>query len=210
MTAGAHIAQATGQRGRRRRASPLPASTPHRCVSLNVDTGRNSGWCIGTPTGPRESGEVGCYDFDAVTNIIRRAIAVARELDMTERDVVLVLEIPFAAAPKGEKHKQRNQYTVARGVGKAAGCWLMAWCHIMGTVEPHRFVEVMHQDWRMRVLGVAKGIDLPDREQRMARFMFKAPTWKVYGSDEAAAICMSHWSLRSGEVAAVLPKRVTA
>lgn len=210
MTASAYIARATGQR-RRRRALPLPASTiPHDCVRLCVDTAANSGWCIGA--GPRavlRSGEVKALNHAELIRIIQFALscAVSSGFRSPERHVVLVLEKAWRGPPRGNAAK-RNQYAVQSGLGAARGMWLSAWCEVMGTTTPRRVVQVYPQEWRRKVIVAVGGELLPALEKAAAeKLRGKSdlePT--VIGKDEAAAICMSAWAMKAGEVLKVLPK----
>ncbi len=197
MTAGAHIAHATGQRGRRRRASSLPASTVvNRCVWVAVDSAKNSGYCIGShECVVHDSGEVRALDHRGLVEIIRRAIAYALHIGLTAKDVVLVLEIPWRGPPRGAKHKARNQHKVVMGLGGASHAWRSAWCEVYETKEPQRCVTVMPQDWRLPVLGVAGGPQIESRERSTAAMWFKESGHepRELGSDERAAICISRW-----------------
>lgn len=214
MTAGAQIAHVTGQRGRRNKALPLPASaTPNHCVRLCVDTAANSGWCIGTREWPViNSGEVKALNHAALVDIIGRAIQVARDNGFgpkPERHVVLVLEKPWRGKPKGQA-ATRSQYAVQGGLGAARGMWLSAWCEVMGTATPHRVVMVYPQEWRRRVLGGTGGHLLPHHEKRTAKLLRAKNDLleaRDVGKDEAAAICMSKWAQYAGEVRkAITPK----
>lgn len=187
-----------------------PVFVTNRCVTVNVDTAKSSGWCITAPDKVVvDSGVIGIMNHAELVRIIKRARNVAFQCGLPKLAVVLVLEEPWQGNPKaGSKHAGRSQHFVVRGLGGARQAWLSAWCEAFDTKGPHRVVSVKPQQWRLEVLSVTGGPGLPKAEMDAAkRFRGVAHQPRDIHPDEAAAICIGRFSQHSGAVAALLSKQ---
>ena len=178
----------------------IPASaTPHDCVILAVDTASNSGWSVWVRGVYYASGETRVMNHGRLVAVVKVAIGAAMDARLTNKQVVLVLERPYAG----------NAWT-QQSLGAARQAWLSAWCEYHGTKTPHRVVRVYPSTWRARLFGTTKGT--LDMERAFAAETIAASPWTILlprapvSGDEAAAVCIGRWSTLAGEVAAVLPK----
>lgn len=174
-----------------KRAKPAPSYLPHECVCLVVDTAQTSGFAVTAGGKVVGHGEVDMLaarlpDQDSPCE---GACAAALELArLNGLPAVLVFERPF------------------RGTSQGAwiGAWRAAWLSAGGRKRAQ--LGVYPSVWRARALGNGS---LPRElaraaEMRVARALVPD---RELGGDEAAALAMSQWAIRSGEVGAVLPKR---
>lgn len=168
-----------------------PATVPHDCVILAVDTASNSGWSVWQGGGFYASGETRVMNHSELVAVVKIAMGVATDANLTDKHVVLVLERPFAG----------NAWT-QQSLGAARHAWLSAWCEYHGTKVPHRVVRVYPATWRSRLFRTTK--HTLQMEHDLGQAMIGAS--RVVGADEAAAICIGKWATLAGEVAAVLPK----
>ena len=192
-------------RRRRPKAPQRPDSiTPHRCVVLAVDSGKQGGWSIWAEGRLVQFGELAGYDYDSVLAVVRAATQLA---ELGGLPCVLVLEQPATYRAGGKR-----SFTTILGLGASRGVWRAAW---QGARESERrIVDAPIATWRSRVLGRGSTRLTRDEvrplEQHAARGLVivtlgPAHALKV-GPDSAPAVCIGKWASHAGQVAKKLPK----
>jgi hypothetical protein len=173
----------------------LHAGAPHDCVVLAIDTASNSGWSIWQCGQFYSSGETKVMDHGKLVLIVEQAVEAALGARLTAKQVVLVLERPFAG----------NAWT-QQSLGASRHAWLSAWCEVHGTKVPHRRVLVYPPTWRSHMFRTTKHT-LPFESDFGQSMLDIIGVQRAVGPDEAAAICIGKWATTAGEVLKVLPKR---
>jgi hypothetical protein len=159
-------------------------------VVLAVDTARISGWAIRAGHALRYSGELDTLDPHSLDAAVSKAKVVAIGA-LSTRPPVLVLERAWG-----------GQVSTIVALGQARERWLGAWQR--AGLSRSRVVSVYPQQWRPAILG--RGIQGIGREELRARELLSAQAecraGLQLGPDEAAAILISRWAVRSPKVAA--------
>lgn len=187
------LARAMSLRGHKARKRTAPAPRPWECVTLNVDTAKNSGWATGVRGKLIAYGEHNTEKYPAATEIVvMQAIALGRDYKLP---VIMVLEAPYGGAV---------YMVVALGVAKER--WLKAWRECLQAKG--RVVTVEPSIWRGPVLGSwAVGLpreDVRASEMSMALGITRQP---ALGADTAAAVCIHHWAAHAPEVGKAIGER---
>jgi hypothetical protein len=165
-----------------------------RCVILCVDDARVSGWSRSDRWAYLDSGEIDIIaNPDSPAEICKRALSLAKQFGVP---CLLVLERPFRGNAQGSEY----------------GTWRNAWLRMGGRRD--KVQGVYPSQWRSKSLGSkwvrAKREDVKVEELRRAKEINQ--TWlggdptKVVGPDEAAAVCMLEWALKSPELLKRLPE----
>jgi len=157
-------------------------------VVLAVDTASVSGWAIRKGHKLMYSGECHTLGTTALDEVVALAVSVTKV-----GYPVLVLERPWG----GRMH-------TLIALGQTRERWLAAWER--EGLSRKRVVSVVPQVWRASVLKGAHGTGRESiREREMLSAEAECPALRgQLGGDEAAAICMSRWAVRSPKVAALL------
>lgn len=166
---------------------PLP------CVVLGIDPARVSGWSIFARGKYVTSGV-------AKTQADRELAVRIANAESGGEDIPLVV-VAERWNPGGK------WYTATKvGIGTAWGLWLAELERI--GLPKRRVVRVYPQTWRAAVLGMGgRGATTEACHQAALARANTLHHASATSSDEAEAIAIAEWGTRSGEVAAVLPKR---
>jgi hypothetical protein len=163
---------------------------PHACVALAVDTAALSGWCV--ITGQDEFlafGEADTLDGAALRYIVGWAQSHAARRGLP---LVLVLEAAWGGPA-----------WVLIGLGAARGAWLAAWRD--EGLPKSRTVSVMPSEWRARILGKRWANAPRELVRPHEQAVAAATVGQPVRGDEAPAILVARWAMRSAKVARVLP-----
>ena len=185
----------------KRKKPKLPASyEPHECIVLAVDTAETSGWAVYAAGELVNWGEVdmmrpersrdrwGVSGWDANRVCMHALVETGHD---TGWPVVMVFERPFRGTTQGQW----------------IGAWKLAFLHNGG--HKNRIIGVYPASWRARVLRAANAPREQARKSEMDRARQESSSTHWIGPDAAAAICIGLWAVRSGDVAAKLPKKRT-
>ena len=181
----------------RRRVAQMPASVlAWPCVVVGVDTAKRSGYAVRVAGRLVEAGEIQTdRDRGLARRVVLEAVERARPLEL---GVVLVLEKAWGGDTR-----------TVLGLGAARERWLNAWVDCGQPLQ--RIVDVYPSTWRARVLGVSS-VRVPRdvvraTEMRVALVEVAKLGVDELGPDEAAAILISRWGARAGEVGKVLESK---
>lgn len=174
---------------------------PHSVVVLGLDGGKQSGWCIWTPT---------TFHIGTILNrvgaeservaVVEAAIRVAEKLGL---GLVVVAE-KWTAGGWG-KDRRMNAATLM-GLGAAWRDWQRVLQH--WKVPKKRIVRVNVRTWQGRLLsglGARTSDQLKAAAKRVVHARYpRLATSDEYTSDAYDAGCIALWGSQSGEVATVI------
>jgi hypothetical protein len=166
------------------------------CVVVGVDTAKRSGYAVRVAGRLVEAGEIQTdRDRGLARRVVLEAVERARPLELR---VVLVLEKAWGGDTR-----------TVLGLGAARERWVDAWVDAGQPMQ--RIVDVYPSTWRARVLGVGSVHVTRDvvraTEMRVALAELAKLGVDELGPDEAAAILISRWGARAGEVGKVLESK---
>lgn len=176
------------------------------CVLMAVDPGKASGWAL-TYVAPYEphlrtwshgTTETWLHRSDACTHAHAIAHAIGQPLVV----VAETWRVSGGGKQGREGRASWNTQTIA-GLGAQWGLWLAELQRL--DVPERRIVRVDTGTWGQVVLGRSR----MTTEQRHAASRLRARSVLGHdvGPDEAAALCLGLWGLRSEKVAAAIGKR---
>lgn len=167
------------------------AYDPIPVTILAIDPGRTSGWAVFAFDRCIASGTATTHD----QRVLAIEIAQAEEY-RSGRKLIVVAE---KWAPGG------RWYTATMtGIGAAWGMWQAA-LESCG-VPAARIVRVYPQTWRAKVLGGGWGVKSDEWALRAAK-RAETETGHPCSDDEAEAVCIGAWALRSDAVRDKAPSR---
>lgn len=167
------------------------AYDPIPVTILAIDPGRTSGWAVFAFDRCIASGTATTHD----QRVLAIEIAQAEE-SRSGRKLIVVAE---KWAPGG------RWYTATMtGIGAAWGMWQAA-LESRG-VPNARIVRVYPQTWRAKVLGGGWGVKSDEWALRAAK-RAEVETGHPCSDDEAEAVCIGAWALRSDAVRDKAPSR---
>jgi hypothetical protein len=176
-----------------------PSATPHECVIAAIDPGATSGAALFVGGDYIESRT--CTTHLERASFARLAIEIACDA-----------ELPLIVV--AEKWSAHGKWGTAQAAGTAAqwGMWQAAF-ETAGTFKIGRstwpkFTRVLHATWVSRVLGCSTNVGglilkaaSVNRAQRL--------TGSAVDHNAADAVCIGIFASHAGEVAALLPRRVS-
>lgn len=169
------------------------------CVLMAVDPGKTSGWALWTGKG-WETGVADYWKTRAGT-----CLDAGMWAHETQRPLVVVAEtwrVSGGGKQGREGRASWNSATIA-GLGAQWGLWLAELQRL--DVPERRIVRVDTGTWGQAVLGRSR----MTTEQRRAasRLRARAVLGRDVTHDEAAALCIGLWALRSEKVAKAIGAR---
>jgi hypothetical protein len=173
---------------------------PHDCVIAAIDPGATSGAALFV------GGDL--HSAYSVTTQEERERFACRAVNRAAVNAMPLIVV-------AEKWSAHGKWSTAGAVGTAAqwGRWQAAFESVgtfkIGRTTYPKFTRVLHATWVSRVLACSTNVGSAILKAASVRRASMLMGDKLHDDNVADAVCIGIWAVHAGEVAALLPRRVS-